>query len=397
MTRGGEVAGRVTDSGRQRSVLVSAIRPFYEEGRRVLGSMSYGKSGIVSNVSTNNNGDYRISGLPPGQYYFCLNSNGQICAPAPVNLRAGDSLKGVNIEFRSTDQQVVQGEIVSRVSGRPINSARLGIVPIDAVPNPPSTPFRNSNSEFATALRFGTYFVLASAVENGVPVFGYTPIAVRGTNLPPVPVVVEPSFSISGQVSGNGSANSVVRLQALIPGMPDVSPVSVSNDGAFQLRGVSPGEYRVWVSNSRAPETYLQSIRLGGREVADAILQISTHVNGKLEISLGTNAAGVTGSVIRRSGNKGLAAAGMRVVLVPEVTRRGRRDLYKTAVSDKDGKFQLVGIAPGNYKIYAWELVEEGAWEDPEFMRIYEDAGRAIRVGGNGRESLDVNLIPPWN
>jgi len=85
------------------------------------------------------------------------------------------------------------------------------------------------------------------------------------------------------------------------------------------------------------------------------------------------------------------------VVLIPDAARRDRRDLYKKVFSDNAGKFQLTGIAPGNYKLFAWEFVEDGAWEDPEFMRIYEDVGKTVRVAENGREAVDINLIPPWN
>jgi len=397
MTRAGEVAGRVLDSGRTRNGNVTAIRPFYEEGRRVLGSMAYGKSGVVANVSTNNRGEYRITGLSPGQYYLCMGTNGQICTAAPVNLRAGDSLNDVNIEFRSTDQQLVQGEIVSRVSGRPMETGRIAVVPIDAVPNPPSNPFRNSPSVFATTLRYGSYFIVASAVENGTPMFGYTAIAVRGANLPSVQIVVEPSFDISGQVNGNAASGAVVRMQPLIPGMTDVPPAVVSNNGSFVLKGVTTGEYRVTVSSPRSPNSYIQSIRFGGRDVPEAILRFASHVNNRLEIALGSNGATVSGNTLRASRGKPLPAASTRVVLIPDSNRRGRRDLFKNVISDGDGKFQITGIAPGTYKLFAWDLVEDGAWEDPEFMRIYEDSGKTIRVSENSRETADINVIPPWN
>lgn len=398
MTRAGEVAGHVIDSGRARNNgVVSAIRPFYEEGRRVLGSMSYGKNGVVANASTNNKGEFRIAGLSPGQYYFCMGSNGPICTAAPVNLRAGDSLNGVNIEFNSTDQQLIQGEIISRVSGRTLDMGRVAVVPIDAVPNPPSSPFRNSGPIFATSLRFGSYFVLGSAIENGTPLFGYSAIALRGTNIPPVQLVVEPAFNISGQVAGSGTSGAVVRLQSLIPGMTDVPSATVSNDGSFVLNGATTGEYRVIVSAPRSPNAYLQSIRFGGRDVPEGILRFASHVNNRLEISLGSNGATLSGMVQRASRSKPLPASGTRVVLVPDSARRLRRDLYKNVFADSDGKFQLTGIAPGNYKLFAWELVEDSAWEDPEFIRIYENAGKSIRISDNGRETVNVDAIPPWN
>ena len=44
-------------------------------------------------------------------------------------------------------------------------------------------------------------------------------------------------------------------------------------------------------------------------------------------------------------------------MLIPDIQRE-RRDLYVRATTDKDGRFSIRGIPPGNYKVFAWENIE---------------------------------------
>ena len=52
---------------------------------------------------------------------------------------------------------------------------------------------------------------------------------------------------------------------------------------------------------------------------------------------------------------------GATVVLVPDQGRKFRIDTFKTAVTDADGKFQMQGIPPGSYRLFAWDDVSPNA------------------------------------
>src|SRR5438034_2626325 len=47
---------------------------------------------------------------------------------------------------------------------------------------------------------------------------------------------------------------------------------------------------------------------------------------------------------------------------------------------DQFGHYLLRGIAPGDYKVFSWDEVEDGAWEDPDFLRTFEDRGQKVSV-----------------
>jgi len=65
--------------------------------------------------------------------------------------------------------------------------------------------------------------------------------------------------------------------------------------------------------------------------------------------------------------------------------------------SDVAGRFQFQTIPPGSYKVFAWEAVDKGTWQDPELMRDYEALGKPLRIEEGMKASIDVVSIPPRN
>jgi hypothetical protein len=68
------------------------------------------------------------------------------------------------------------------------------------------------------------------------------------------------------------------------------------------------------------------------------------------------------------------------VVLLPD-SQRQRVDLYQSRTTDANGAYLFEHIAPGQYKLFAWEDIEKDAWRDPAFMRLYEASGKEIAIG----------------
>jgi hypothetical protein len=64
------------------------------------------------------------------------------------------------------------------------------------------------------------------------------------------------------------------------------------------------------------------------------------------------------------------------------------------ASSNEEGQFDLRGIPPGEYQLYAWENIEERAWLNADFMRSYVDLGTAITIGEKANGTVQIPLIP---
>jgi Carboxypeptidase regulatory-like domain len=110
-----------------------------------------------------------------------------------------------------------------------------------------------------------------------------------------------------------------------------------------------------------------------------------------LELVASANGAAVDGVVVDP---KGEAVANAVVVAVPEVRMRGRVDRYRQTVSDQTGHFTLRGVRSGNYTLFAWESVEGQAYYNPEFLKMYEAQGSALRVSEGERKAVQLTVIP---
>jgi hypothetical protein len=134
---------------------------------------------------------------------------------------------------------------------------------------------------------------------------------------------------------------------------------------------------------------YVKSIRLGSTDVLNGPLHIEGKPSALLEIVIGKNAGGIDGQVVA---NPQGSAADVSVVLVPEVRRRS--ELYRATTTDVAGQFHFDRVPPGDYKIFAWEEVQDGAWYDPEFLRTVENRGTPVRILEGGTETPRVEVIP---
>ena len=95
--------------------------------------------------------------------------------------------------------------------------------------------------------------------------------------------------------------------------------------------------------------------------------------------------------------NQSLPWPGARVVLIPSGALRSRTDLYKDTRADALGRFTMMGIPPSEYKLFAWQEVELDAYQDPDFLRLYEDQGVPVTVQEKGILSMQLSLIPSRN
>ena len=51
------------------------------------------------------------------------------------------------------------------------------------------------------------------------------------------------------------------------------------------------------------------------------------------------------------------------------------------------------GLAPGEYKLFAWEGIEHNAWEDEAFLKAFEDKGTKIEVRDEDAVTTNLTVI----
>jgi hypothetical protein len=61
--------------------------------------------------------------------------------------------------------------------------------------------------------------------------------------------------------------------------------------------------------------------------------------------------------------------------------------------TDQYGRYYLRGLVPGKYMIFAWDGVERGEWEDPEFIKINAPKAVTVEMSDSDTKTVDLQMI----
>jgi hypothetical protein len=228
------------------------------------------------------------------------------------------------------------------------------------------------------------------------------PLDVGGGDVDGVTISLRPIIVVSGRVTVDGGPwnpadfeELQVRLNANRIGpftmnmSPNPSPAFFETDGTFAMANVNPGDYEL-VFNGLPPDAYVKEARYGGADALTQKILISGESSSALEIGVSTKSGQLSGIVSARDRRP---APEVEAVLIPEGEFR-RSDRYKIARTDANGRFLIRGIAPGNYRIYAWESIDRFRYFDREFVRQFEGSGKIVRIEEGARGTIDLDMIP---
>jgi hypothetical protein len=242
----------------------------------------------------------------------------------------------------------------------------------------------------------GSYELTANWSEGEQRYSASQALEVANSHIEGIQLVIAPGVEISGRlhVEGQadlGSAEFRVSLQSAENRTMFGGMSLVKNDGTFSIRNVNPGRYRVsFFGGGGAEELYLKSAHMGDADVLDSDLDIRPgQAATQLELVASSKSARVEGSV---TDDQSKPLSGVQVVLVPDSSRRSITRLFKTIATDQQGRFILRGIAPGEYKLFAFDDLGFGAQYDPDFLKQHEEKGKALSLRESSQESVTLKL-----
>ena len=345
-----------------------------------------------------------------------------------ISVTAGQNLQGLDIDVRDSlvPTRRLRGRVVNGLTGQPVLRGNLQVIPREApaILLIPTGTITNGAFDIGGALPGASYLVADGDSGSGLFAFEIT-----DNDLNDLTITVWPPVAIPGQVRSsnppsNGDDPSVrgiavsLRRHPAVNGLRDAGQtlsavmavregitVSVregttvvgtsatsnvtSRDGAFTLSGVSPGDYSV---DLRLPvNAYVESMQFGSRDVLRNGLRIDgPSAQTRLDIVIGTRGGIMSGSVVDAR-NSPVAHA--IVVAVPD-SGRERTDLFKSVTADASGRFEIRGLAPGDYEFLGFEQLEQGAWQSAEAMRAEEGRGRRVRIAEGATMAGDARVIP---
>ena len=407
---------------------VQALRYLYVGGERQL--IPSGRD------ETNNLGEYRIHGLAPGQYYVSATVEARPqesedgFAPTfypgttnpshatPIRVLAGDEFSHIDFTLLATPTVRVRGQVINSVGNRPGSETQVFLLPqalafrTYALRQRVRVQDQKGRFEIRGAAP-GSYNLFAVYLDEDRQYLTRIPVEVWHTDIEDITLMIRPGVDLAGRihVKGNGSlpgqqgqtaagdtrgqlemTELAVYLSPLenVPRFGKPESAMVKATGTFKIENVAHERYRVNVLGL-PQDYYLKEARVGGRNVLQEGLDLSGGSPwGKLELVVSSAGARLDGIVLTEELQ---GFAGASVHLMPEGGPRRDPRLSKTTTTDQYGRFSLRGIAPGDYMLLAWEELEPGAQQDPEFLRRYENRGNAVRVQEGERRSIQLEVL----
>ena len=371
-----------------------------------------------------------------------------------IEVRPGSS-NSIELSFAGARTQAfrIRGRALNGVTGQPAEGAQVRLYPQDwtATAIVPYASVDKEGNFDIKGVAPGVYALYAAAsmrdpaapnpatiqglpaaqlqqlISQGLNIGGAIPLGVRlpvqigSQNLENVSLTLLPGGSLTGEFIFEGNLTASLTPQQKssfrvnLVRYPDIPGASLggastggiaanATDNSFRLQSIFPGDLRVTVSPfisgfSWTPQTlgdplgnmFVKSIRYGNADVLSDGLHLETHnPDQRLQIILATG--GKLEGVVTNDRNE--AMANVKVAVVPDLAYRNRDELYRNAVTDAAGKFKLQGVAAGDYRVFAWEEITDGAWQDAEILRNVESRGKAVRIGEGGETAVELVAIP---
>ena len=390
-------------------------------------------SRMVATASVDSDGNYTLDDLPPGRYYLLARignvqalivlvggspsilpvwttsayqdqmskapsesdvstyypSTPDELAAVPVEVKAGEALRDVDIVLRRGQVFSVRGALVMPPN-TPAAKIALTMAPGDGAGDSYNTNRAISGADGA--------FVFSNVVPGAYVItcrtqalFGSRALSVAAADVEGVNVTMRPGVQLAGavRVEGVSSGSWPAVALAATDGTSSSDSARVQADGTFTFpASMAPIEYAVRVT-ALPPGTYLKSIRYGDQDALHKALNLEGGGSAKLEIVISTKTAAVTGKITNAAGDAVKGAQVTAWAAKPEAAGR-----LHSANSDQNGNFEIADLGPGDYFVAAWEQLPPALADDAGFLARFQDAAVAAAVEEGARATADLKLIP---
>jgi protocatechuate 3,4-dioxygenase beta subunit len=441
LTRGSVITGRVLDEDGEplARALVTVQRYQYVRGERQLTS--------AGGDQTDDRGQYRVFGLPPGDYYVSATAGGlaqilgrglQFSVRAfgggrgaffggppvedaePVGY-APTYYAGVTSAADATKLTVAPGQelggidfqvqvvTMSTVSGTVIGASDS--VPVLLVPQDRGGVFRGqvlrtgSQADGSFVIRNvppGHYVAIARSGGRGEdPRIGTQPVNVAGDNVTGLSLALQAGGSLAGYItvesSGTPAPTDYSGFRVEVPdvdplpfvgGGPNASGGRAEKNGAFQIGGLLPGRHYIRVSG-QGPWS-LKSVSVAGRDVTDEAIDLKSGQGpDSVSIVLTDRSTLVTGTVRDGAGNPVQQITVIAFASDQQYWHPQSRQIQAVRV-DQSGVFHLRGLPPGDYSVIAVDDVEQGEWFDPAYLEAIRTGAKRLSLSDGQSATLDL-------
>lgn len=431
LPRGSVISGRILDEFGEpvAETMVAAMRYRYINGRRRLVP-----AGRFS--QTDDLGQFRIYGLPPGEYYLSATLRGPMMCGMTSESRTGYAptyYPGTGSPQQAERLTVGVGAELSGVtfSLLPVRTVRISGTALDSEGRPMTGAFvavmeagesaeggfmmvgggtrvRDDGSFTLTNVAPGEYLLQAGAFgppRPGSEEVAFTRLSVGSEDLTGVVLAARRPALLTGQIVFDVPPPATVRPGAVtLAATPKeiLGPMMlmaggaarVNDDWTFELRSsMSP----VVIRTPQTPPGYiLKSALVNGQDVADTGLSFqSGETIRDIQVVLTTRKTTLTGTV---RDSRGQPAADYSVVVFAEDRALwGHLSRYHgMARPDQQGAFRLEALPPGRYLAAAVEYLEDGEQADPEMLERLRPLATPVTLVEGEQQQVTLDLVQAY-
>ena len=418
LTPAAVITGRVSseDGESLDDVRVTALRrPSDEEIQDESSSTSNPQDEVRSagSAHTDDRGVYRIYGLKPGDYYlkaretlqpareafstddyFARQTLGTEYAPVfypgvlqrnqaeIISLRAGEEVQ-IDFTLRHTRTVEISGRVLAP-DGKPANA----MVNLEEAGGNDDLDEHNTDTDANGVFTLkgvppGSYVLTAyQQATDGV----YRPTArqnlqVGNDNIESILIALQRGVDLVGRIIFEGPSSSRPEYINLSLRSLDGDVWGYGSrakpDGTFKIDAVADGNYALVVHGPG--NWYVKSARRGEADILAHGLDVEGGTGGTLEIVISSSTAQLEGSVIQDD----KPVIGARVHISPDPETPYNRIRRGSTMTDQNGRFLLVGLAPGKYRVTANSPSvpgAEGATADPRLVTLSERQPETIQL-----------------
>lgn len=428
LPRGAVITGRVVDELGEpvTDSMVSAML-----FRRVAGRRRLVPAGNTRPASTNDVGQFRLFGLPPGDYYIAAGvvpgmfsfmdssvESGTGYAPTyypgtpsiaeaqRVTVNIGEE-QNIDLQLVPTRVSKISGTVVD-ASGRPALNGMVMLQPRDEVATiggGAGAPLREGGNFLITNAAPGAYHltVMSMGTEPDTREAATIPITVTGQPIEDLRIATSRGASIHGRVTYEGgdppaAGTTTTRLACTsndpsAPTMMGGAMGAITEQHQFEIKGAYvPCLVRAFTTGGTWT---LKAVLHEGQDVTDRPLAISggKAVTG-VEVVITNRQTTLTGTVTDGDGRPLKEYA---VVVFPDDKEKWMpmSRFIGRARPDQQGQFKVTGIPPGEYLAVALETLEMGIETDPEFLERVQALGTRTRLSEDVPQAITLKLSAP--
>ena len=428
MPRMGVITGRVLDEVGEpvAEAQVWAMQMRYYLGRRRLVPAGGG-----FNARTDDAGQYRILGLAPGEYVVMANLRDtwpldddptqilgytQTYYPGTANPAEAQRVKvGVGQEVGAIDLGLVPGRaaklsgVAITSTGAPATGQTVGIgqeitgPTMSSMMSVGSGKVAGDGSWSIPNVPPGEYRMTLRAAVEGQDEHADMMVVVGGGDMEGITLVTGTGGTLRGLVVTEDNTPLAGPLERLVvrartvatdfrPRQPNVSGDNgrVGKDGTFEFKGAfGPTVLSV---NPLPAGWVVKAIEYEGRDVADGLIDVK-HGDAIAGIRVVlTNRPTVVRGAIRDE--KTQAPADGTVILFATDSAKWREESrsIRSARPDQNGRFEVRGLPPGEYLAVALDYVQDGQWNDPEFLEGLKSIADRFTLNESETKALDLNV-----